>query len=229
MNIDPNRCVVLVPVAQTIVPGCEAALTELERRGYAVRRVHGYAAIDQARNQMATDALRAGFHETMWIDSDIVFHPDAIDQLRALDLPISGGICVKKNERALAIHAMPECQEIIFGTGGGTLEVQYAGTGFLHVRREVYESIETQFDLPTCNEQFGSPMVPYFLPMIVNSDTKPWYLAEDYAFAERAKQCGYKIIVDSRIRLLHVGPYGYSWEDAGGSNQRHETYGFRLT
>ena len=58
--MDPRRCVILVPFSSTIIPPCERALEELERRGYDVRRVGGYAAIDQGRNQMATDALLDG-------------------------------------------------------------------------------------------------------------------------------------------------------------------------
>ena len=65
---DPSKCLVLVPVATRIEPACEAALAELARRGYTVRRVYGYAAIDQARSDMATDALADGFEETMWIE-----------------------------------------------------------------------------------------------------------------------------------------------------------------
>jgi hypothetical protein len=54
---DPSSCVVLVPVAAHMEPACEAALVDLATRGYAVRRVYGYAAIDQARNEMAAAAL----------------------------------------------------------------------------------------------------------------------------------------------------------------------------
>jgi hypothetical protein len=58
----PNAsCVVLVPAFQPPVPRCDEALRELERRGYAVRRVRGFSAIDQGRNQMASDALQGGF------------------------------------------------------------------------------------------------------------------------------------------------------------------------
>jgi len=89
---DASPCVVLVPVQSAIEPACEAALVALERRGYAVRRVRGYAAIDQGRNQMATDALRDGFEETMWIDSDIAFDPNDIERLRAHRLPIVSAI-----------------------------------------------------------------------------------------------------------------------------------------
>ena len=80
--LDPKRCVVLVPFTSSIVNECEEALRELERRGYPVRRVGGYAAIDQGRNQMATDALVEGFEETLWIDSDIAFRPDDVEVLR---------------------------------------------------------------------------------------------------------------------------------------------------
>ena len=46
-------------------PGCEDALKALEIKGYPVRRVRGYSAIDAARCQMATDALGDGFDELM--------------------------------------------------------------------------------------------------------------------------------------------------------------------
>src|SRR5437763_719153 len=81
-NNDPRKCVILVPFLGFIHHECEESLKELERRGYTVRRVCGYAAIDQARSQMATDALRDGFAETLWIDADIAFDPDAIERLR---------------------------------------------------------------------------------------------------------------------------------------------------
>jgi hypothetical protein len=69
-------CVVLVPYNGFIHPECEDALKELERRGYSVRRVGGYAAIDQGRNQMATDALIDDFGEPLFRDWSPAF--DAI-------------------------------------------------------------------------------------------------------------------------------------------------------
>ena len=47
-------------------------------------------------NQLATDALMQGFEETMWIDSDVAFSPDDVQQLRDHDLPITCGIYPKK-------------------------------------------------------------------------------------------------------------------------------------
>jgi hypothetical protein len=55
-----------------------------------------------------------------------------------------------------------------------------------------------------------------------------WYLPEDYAFCERARQCGYKIMADTTIRLWHHGSYGYGWEDAGKDKERYETFYFNV-
>jgi hypothetical protein len=225
---DPSRCVVLVPVAGEIVPACEAALRGLERRGYPVWRVRGYAAIDQGRNQMATDALAAGFDETTWIDSDVSFDPAAVDQLRSHGLPIVCGIYPRKGMRALACHVPPETSQIVFGVGGGLMELRYAGTGFLLVRRQVYRDIQERLELPVCNQRLNRPMLPFFQPMVVSDGTGHMYLAEDYAFCERARRCGYKVMADTTIRLWHHGSYAFGWEDAGSDGKRYETYLFEV-
>jgi len=221
---DPCKCGVLVPAAVQIEPACEAALAELARGGYTVRRVYGYAAIDQARNDMATDALADGFEETMWIDADISFDPRAVDQLRASQLPIVCGIYARKGRRALACHALPGTEQLVFGVGGGLVELRYAGTGFLFVRRQVYIDMQARLGLPVCNQRFGRATIPFFQPMVVPDGEGHWYLPEDFAFCERARQCGFKIMADTTIRLWHHGSYGYSWEDAGIDHARYGTF-----
>src|SRR5579863_1005825 len=102
-----SRCVVLVPVGTTTEPDCERALHELERRGYHVRRAYGFSAIDFGRSALASQALRDGFDELMWIDSDIGFHPDDVEKLRRLSLPISCGLYPKKDRKSFACHFLP--------------------------------------------------------------------------------------------------------------------------
>jgi len=218
--LDPARCAVLVPHAAPILPECEEGLRELERRGYPVRRVGGYAAVDQGRNQMATDALVEGFQETFWIDSDIAFRPDDVDALRRHQAPIVCGIYPQKGPRALASHVLPGTPRLTFGAGGGLTEILYAGAGFLLVRREVYLTIQHRLGLPVCNERFGRPTVPHFQPMLQPVDDDHWYLAEDYAFCERARQCGFRVLADTAVRLWHVGSCRYGWEDAGTERPR---------
>ena len=220
----PSRCVILVPHSGMIHGECDAALRELERRGYEVRRISGYAAIDQGRNQIATDALRDGFEETLWIDSDIGFEPDAVEKLRAHDLPMVCGVYPQKGKRAIACHVLPGESRMTFGKAGGLVELLYAATGFLLVRRQVYLDVAQKLSLPVCNERFQHPMLPFFLPMVRPMDDGHWYLAEDYAFCERARQAGYRIFADTTIRLWHIGNYRYSWEDAGAEQGRFDSF-----
>jgi hypothetical protein len=227
--MDPRRCVVLVPFGTHIVPMCETALKELERRGYVVRRVQGYAAIDQGRNQMATDALCEGFEETLWIDSDMGFRPDDVQRIRAHGEPIVTVIAPQKGKRALACHIIPGTEKLTFGEGGGLHEILYAGTGFLHVRREVYTRVQEQLELPLCNEMFKRPMIPFFQPLIRRQHEGTWYLAEDYSFCHRARLCGFRILADTAVRVWHVGNYAYSWEDAGMDRQRFSTFHYNFT
>ena len=100
----------------------------------------------------------------------------------------------------------------------------YAWTGFLLVRREVYLTVQERLRLPMCNERFGSPMVPFFHPMLYACEDGHWYLAEDYAFCQRAREAGFKVMADTTIRLWHVGHYAYGWEDSGRDRDRNTTF-----
>ncbi|SIO06122.1 Methyltransferase domain-containing protein [Singulisphaera sp. GP187] len=222
--LDPQRCIVLVPFASFIQHDCDQSLKELERRGYPVRRVGGFSQIDQARNVLATEALLEGFEETLWIDSDIAFDPNDVEKLRRHHLPIVCGIYPQKGKHSLACHMMPGTSSTVFGQEGNLVELLYAATGFLLVRREAYLKVQRELVLPTTNEQFGKPMIPFFLPMIRPHHDGSWYLAEDYAFCQRARDCGFKIYADTTIRLWHIGTYRYGWEDAGIDRPRFPTF-----
>jgi hypothetical protein len=192
-------------------------LRELERRGLTVRRYQSTAAVDRMRCEMATAALKEGFDELIWIDSDIAFAPDDVARLRAHDLPIVAGVYAKKGPQAFAAYFEPDTPKIQLGTGGGLMHVRYVGFGFVCTRRPVYDDMQEHFSLPFCNTRFGQPAVPYFLPMVIEDAAQPggyWYLGEDYAFCERARRVGYDIVLDTAIRLGHIGAYQYGWEDA---------------
>ncbi|WP_405179616.1 hypothetical protein OG225_38545 [Nocardia sp. NBC_01377] len=228
ITLDASRCVVLVPTTGDLGLEFSRTLSELEKRGYTVRCVAGYAAIDQGRSQIATDALRDGFDALMWIDSDIGFDPDSVDRLREHDLPLVCGIYPKKGLRELACHLLPGTEHVLFGAGGGLMNIKYAAAGFLYTHRTVYETMSEHEKLPVCNEHFGRATVPYFLPMIVSDGENPWYLGEDYAFCERARRSGFEIVADTGFRLGHIGRYTYSWEDAGSDFPRYADYKFTV-
>jgi len=226
--VSAHRCTVLVPYLTHIEPACDRGLRELERRGYEVRRYPSTAAVDRTRCEVATAALRDGYDELMWIDSDIAFEADDVERLRAHRLPIVAGIYAKKGVRALAVQPHPDTRELRVGADGGLTPVLYVGAGFLYTQRHVYDDIQRTFSLPMCNTAFGVPSVPYFLPMVIAHGTGYWHLGEDYAFGERARQAGHETIVDTAIRLGHVGSYTYGWEDAGQAVPRVTGATFRF-
>ncbi len=223
---------VLVPYLTHIEPACERGLRELERAGLEVRRYPSSAAIDRSRCDVATAALAEGLDELMWIDSDISFLATDVERLRSHDLPLVAGLYPKKGVQDFAAHLLPGTAELRVGEAGGLHDVRGVGAGFLLTRRAVFDDIRRVFSLPTCNTRFGQPTVPYFLPMVVVDDQGPpgsyWYLGEDYAFCERARLAGHRVVVDTTIRLGHVGKYTYGWEDAGESVTRVTGATFRF-
>ena len=220
--------VALVPVATVIEPECEVSLQKLRARGIKVRVFRGASAIDQARSLMASDALRDGFTELLWVDADIAFEPSDVDLLLSHDKPFVCGIYPKKGARAFASHVLPGTKELLMGEGGGLVEILYAAGGFTLVRSSVYVDVHQKLALPTCNEKFDAPFVPYYLPLVKETDEGAWYLAEDFAFSERARQAGISVYADTRIRLRHIGRYAYQWEDAGAEPKRHASYRIAL-
>ncbi len=220
-----RRCVVIVPVAAHTEPDCERGLAELERRGYTVRRRACHVAIDMGRSQMASEALTEGFDEQMWIDADIGFSADDVDRLREHRESFVCGVYPKRGTPELACHAKAGTKELVFGETGGLVEMTYVGMGFCLIRREVFEDTRTKHALPTCGMRTNKPFFPYFQPLVIPHPDDPsdhWYLAEDYAFCERARAAGHPVFADTRVRLFHIGRYGYSWEDAMGARDRYE-------
>ncbi|HEY8072859.1 MAG TPA: hypothetical protein VIF62_02085 [Labilithrix sp.] len=218
---------VIVPVASHIEAPCELALQILERAGHTVWRRWGHSDIARGRSALATEALAQGFDEIMWIDSDIAFDPADVERLRSHGRPIVGGIYPVKGMRRLACQLLPGTKSVAFGKGGGLFEVRAAPAGFLYTKREVYERIRAHHELPCCDDAEGAGVVPFFLSLVVPDERTPGkhrYLSEDFSFCERARACGYEILMDSTIRLGHVGAYTYSWEDAGKALERHASF-----
>lgn len=222
-TVDPSRCFVLVPVARYVEPATETRLQELEKRGYPVRRIYGYP-VDVARNRLVSAALDEGAEEIMWIDADMVFNPDDVDRLRAHPNQVIGGAYAKRGGRALCLYTLPGTTRFTLGDGGGLEPVLYTGTGFLLVRRAVFEDIRSAQALPVCNQRSGQAIVPYFMPMVIPDGDGHWYLQDDFAFCERARRAGHDIWVDTQPRVWHVGSYWFGWEDAGRDVERFATY-----
>jgi hypothetical protein len=65
--------------------------------------------------------------------------------------------------------------------------------------------------------------------LIAGEGEQAWYLGEDYAFCERVRRCGFRVLADTAIRLWHVGSYRFGWEDAGRDMGRFGDYIYHLS
>jgi hypothetical protein len=203
-----SKLIILVPVASHIEPACDESLRQLEKDGVKVYRKFGFSAIDQGRCVMAQQAIDNGYEHLFWIDSDISFYVPDVYKILNYNLPFVTGAYSVKGWPTLTTKFKSDFKEIIFGNKGGLYEAEYAATGFMYTRVNVYEKIAKTFDLKPVNIWGGQYKAhPWFLPMIIEDN----YVGEDFSFCKRARDSGTDIYCDTTIRLAHIGRYEYSY------------------
>lgn len=154
----------------------------------------------RARNRAAASFLATDCNRMLFIDGDISFDAQHITWLLEHDEPIVGGIYPIKS-----VDLRP-CMSVLPGHKptpvGGLIEVAWCGTGFLSITREVFEALKTPENRYTTH---GNPEWDFFQSGVVNAQ----YLSEDLGFCHRAREAGFKVMVDTRIQLLHEGSIKY--------------------
>ena len=159
--------------------------------------------ITRARNEMAMWFIKTKFERQMWIDADIQFEPEDVAKLWNLDADIAvAAYAMKLPDKPLSawkngkLVKLEECPSEPF-------EVDYAGTGFMLVKRSVYEAL-----MPTTQSYEGNTgrAHAFYLTPIHDDD----FESEDYHFCRRAREAGFKIMMDPSIKLGHIGQYRYA-------------------
>lgn len=207
------RRIAICPYHSFIEPACERSLRSLEAQGWAVWRRSGSAAIDRERSRLATAALDEGHEAILWVDSDQEFEPNSAERLDEHAVPFASALIARRGTRDFACVFQSETDLIGVGTAGGLLPVQYVGAGFALVRRAAFEAVQKHFALPRVADS-GGAIVPYYLPMVTDvTGGQLGYLGEDYAFCERLRRAGIPVLVDTTLRVGHIGRHTFHWED----------------
>ena len=140
----------------------------------------------------------------LWIDSDIVFNVEKFYQLVLMDEKIaSGWYCTEDGRTTSVAHWLDE--DDFKGNGGvmnhETLDsiakrkkpftVDYAGFGWLLIKHGVFEDSQMPY--------------PWFAPkmQIFESGAVQDMCGEDVSFCLDAKEAGFRIMCDPRIRVGH--------------------------
>lgn len=158
------------------------------------------SAVHRARNQLSKSFLESHHDRLMFIDSDIEFDPNDIGRLWQMDADIAVGLYpMKKIGSAKAAWVDGE---LVTELPEEDFEVDYAGTGFMMIKREVFEAMKEHVELEKTEQ--GERYRFFHFPVRDGVE-----LSEDYEFCRLAKELGFKIIANPSINLTHYGLHGF--------------------
>lgn len=161
----------------------------------------GDAAIGRKRNFQAHRMLtqtKAQF--LFFVDGDILFEPWHFDRIVSHNLPVCGGVYFKKS---------PKLEPVIAGQlsaedpDSHLMKVNCAGTGFLCIRRDVFEAMIARYG--EAIEYKGDPDQEKRWDFFPFGAVKNSYRSEDWYFCDRARECGFDVQVDMSVQVGHIG------------------------
>lgn len=195
------------------------------RRTTDVVEVRDIPWIDQARAVLVSRALKHGADVVVFIDHDIVFRPQDVERIAnaaAERNAIVAGAYSRKGFGLPLVGAFdPSVESVKFFEGGELHPAALVGLGFTAIPSSIFDLMSSYPEVAVAG---GERVRPYFLPAV----TADQYLGEDAAFCSRVLAHGAKLFIDTTVRLLHRGSYGYSLEDAGRQQQWAKTMDVEL-
>ena len=144
-----------------------------------------------ARNHCVHEMLKKDYTHLFFMDSDMVFPDGTLKRLLSHDVDIVGGFYVRKRNgffpNAFLLGERPR-NKYVTEWVTDFKEVEGIGTGCLLIKRAVFESIKC----------------PWF-EYKWNGEPTGKMITEDLIFCDKAKNAGFKIYCDGKIRCGHVG------------------------
>jgi hypothetical protein len=146
------------------------------------------------------------FTHFMFIDADIQFEPEDVAKLWNLDVDVACGCYPTKKDNA-ETTAWKDGKLVKLEEFDGPTEIDYAGTGFLMIKREVFEKLQDAHPETRHMEGHLGEVYALFDTQVIDAENwqDRWYCSEDYLFCKRWRDLGGKIILDPSIKLGHVG------------------------
>lgn len=168
--------------------------------------------ISRARNTLVAKFLNnPDSTHLMFIDADIGFEPWHILVLLNRDVDVIGGLYPMKT--------LP-VKWVVNGFDGaeegpdGLQEVSKTGTGFMLVKRHVFEKLNAHPAVKPFNNDIGLPkeLDQHLRTYYDTAVRENRYYSEDWTFCENWRDLGGKIWVDKRILLKHTGSYVFDFQ-----------------
>lgn len=209
----------------------------LAQEGIPLYYVHmlNESLITRARNTCADQFLSTDATHMLFIDADIGFDPTVIPGMLNKDVDILCGLYPKKEinwprvtsavQRGVQPNQLSNYagavvvnlikQETTYVNNGDLLEINNGGTGFMLIKREVFEALRDKVpeylnDMYHATVENPEPQYikEYFATSIDEESGR--LLSEDYHFCVLARKHGFKIYADPSIELSHTGTYTFT-------------------
>jgi len=163
--------------------------------------------VNRARNSCAAKFLTGDATHLMFVDADIQFRAEDIVKLVTHNKDIVGGIYPQKTlPPKMVVNTLDNGKR-----EGDLVEVGTMGTGFMMIKRVVFEAMIDQgahkyTDAIGLSNEENNNQYDFFNCTI---DSQGRYLTEDWSFCRRWRQLGGQIWADTTISLAHVGYYRF--------------------
>jgi hypothetical protein len=146
----------------------------------------------------------------MFIDADIGFEPWHILAMLNHDKDVIGGLYPMKTLPVKwVVNGFPGAEE----GENGLQEVSKTGTGFMLIKRHVFEKMNSHPAVKSFNNDIGLPaeLNQYMKTYFDTAVRENRYYSEDWTFCENWRDLGGQVWVDKRVLLRHTGTFVFDF------------------
>jgi len=169
--------------------------------------------ISRARNTLTAKFLhnKESTH-LMFIDADIGWEPWHLLVMLNADKDVIGGLYPMKSLPVKWCVNGFEGAEV--SEDGNLQEVSKTGTGFMLIKRSVFEKLNAHPATKPFMNDIGLPVElnPYMKTYFDTAVRENRYYSEDWTFCENWRDIGGKVWVDKRVLLKHTGTYVFDFQ-----------------
>ena len=186
---------------------------------WTVETMTNESLISRARNTLTAKFLNTeGSTHLMFIDADIGWEPWHLLVLLDSQKDVIGGLYPMKSlPIKWCVNGIPGREE---GTDN-LVEVSKTGTGFLLIKRDVFEKLDAHPAVKPFANDIGLPVElnPFMKTYFDTAVREGRYYSEDWTFCENWRDLGGEVWVDKRVLLRHTGTYTF---DAASQDKLYE-------
>jgi len=168
--------------------------------------------ISRARNTLVAKFLsNPQSTHLMFVDADIGWEPWHLLVMLNADKDVIGGLYPMKSLPVRWVVNGVEGGET--SEDGNLLEVSKTGTGFMLVKRHVFEKLDNHPAVKPFNNDIGLPkeLDQHLKTYYDTAVRENRYYSEDWTFCENWRDLGGKVWVDKRVLLKHTGTYVFDY------------------